>query len=121
MAPVLSFAAIAGVGRGIAGSVATLRAALIRFRANRDNAPPLGGDQAGTNSTELVGLHRGIHNMYRRVARREQMLKKAYEAAQRESAASRNLAQQSTRSQRIARIGSWERERVSNTVVCSGE
>ncbi|HEY2865035.1 MAG TPA: EAL domain-containing protein [Casimicrobiaceae bacterium] len=121
LALILSCAAIAVIGRRISRSVAALRGELTRFRTSRDEAAFFGVTQAGPNSTEMVSLKRGIRNMYRRVARREQMLKAAYEAAERENAASRNLAQQLSRSQRIARIGSWEWERSSNRVVCSGE
>lgn len=120
LALAVSCAAIAVIGRRIARSVAILRAALTRFRATR-NEPPRFVAKAGTGSTELVSLQRGLDNVYRRVARREQRLKAAYDTAQRESAASRTLAQQLTRSQRIARIGSWEWGRASNSVVCSGE
>ena len=118
----LSCTAIAIIGRRIARSIAALRTALMRFRAGRDGARGgLGANAPGTNSTELVSLQRGLDRMYRRVARREQRLKAAYEAAERESTASRNLAQQLSRSQRIARMGNWEWERASNNVVCSGE
>jgi diguanylate cyclase (GGDEF)-like protein len=118
----LSCAAIAVIGRRIARSVATLRAALTRFRASRTTPlQTLAAGRAAANSSELGSLQRGLDNMYRRVARREQRLKAAYEAAERESVASRNLAQQLTRTQRIARIGNWEWARASDRVVCSGE
>ena len=119
----LSCAAIAIIGRRIARSIARLRTALMHFRATPDASRPDRGDAARTdaNSTELVSLQRGLDRMYRRVARREQRLKAAYEEAEREIVASRNLAQQLTRSQRIARIGNWEWERASNNVVCSGD
>jgi hypothetical protein len=118
----LSCMAIAVIGRRIARSVAALRAALTRFRAGRDEpSRRLGAANAEAESTELVSLQRGLENMYRRVARREQRLKAAYEAAESESAASRSLAQQLARTQRIARIGNWEWARASNNVVCSGE
>ena len=97
--------------------VAELRAALGRFGASRDPAKPF----ADTSSTGLDGLQHGLDKMYRRVARREKRLKAAYKAAELENAASRNLAKQLTRSQRIARIGSWEWERASNGIACSGE
>jgi diguanylate cyclase (GGDEF)-like protein len=113
----LSSAALAVVGRRMARSVAELRAALGRFGASRDPAKPF----ADTSSTGLDGLQHGLDKMYRRVARREKRLKAAYKAAELENAASRNLAKQLTRSQRIARIGSWEWERASNGIACSGE
>jgi diguanylate cyclase (GGDEF)-like protein len=113
----LSSAALAVVGRPMARSVAGLRAALGRFGASGDGATPF----TGTRSTGLDGLQRGLDRMSRQVARREKRLKAAYEAAERENAASRNLAKQLTRSQRIARVGSWEWERATNNVVCSGE
>ena len=113
----LSSAAVVIVGRRMARSVAELRAALARFGASRNSAKPF----ADTKSTGLVGLHHGLDKMYRRVARREKRLKAAYKAAELENAASRDLAKQLTRSQRIARIGSWEWERASNGVACSGE
>ena len=120
LALALSCVAIVVVGRRISISVAALRAALTRFGAGPDASQARTATRAA-RSTELVSLQRGLDNMYRRVARREQRLKTAYEAAQRESAASRNLAQQLTRSQRIARIGSWEWDRASDNIVCSGE
>jgi diguanylate cyclase (GGDEF)-like protein len=113
----LSSVALAVVGRRMARSVAGLRAALGRFGASRDQATPF----ADTRSTGLDGLQHGLDKMYRRVARREKRLKAAYKAAELENAASRNLAKQLTRSQRIARIGSWEWERASNGIACSGE
>ena len=113
----LSSAALAVVGRRMTRSVAGLRVALGRFGASRDPATPF----ADTSSTGLDGLHHGLDKMYRRVARREKRLKAAYKAAELENAASRNLAKQLTRSQRIARIGSWEWERASNGIACSGE
>ena len=113
----LSSAALAVVGRRMARSVAGLRAALGRFGSSRDPATPF----ADTRSTGLDGLQHGLDKMYRRVARREKRLKAAYKAAELENVASRNLAKQLTRSQRIARIGSWEWERASNGIACSGE
>src|ERR1700676_4990889 len=109
--------ALVVVGRRMARSVAGLRAALGRFGASGDQATPF----ADTRSTGLDGLQHGLDKMYRRVARREKRLKAAYKAAELENAASRNLAKQLTRSQRIARIGSWEWERASNGIACSGE
>jgi len=122
LALALSSAAIAVIGRRIARSVAGLRAALMRFHAGRDDPSRLlGGGKTEAESTELVSLQRGLENMYRRVAKREQRRKPAYEAAESASAASRTLAQQLARTQRIARIGNWEWVRASNSVVCSGE
>ena len=122
LALALSSTAIAVIGRRIARSVAGLRAALMRFHAGRDDPSRLlGVGKTEAESTELVSLQRGLENMYRRVAKREQRLKAAYEAAESESAASRTLAQQLARTQRIARIGNWEWVRASNSVVCSGE
>ena len=122
LALALSSAAIAVIGRRIARSVAGLRAALMRVHAGRDDPSRLlGVGKTEAESTELVSLQRGLENMYRRVAKREQRLKAAYEAAESESAASRTLAQQLARTQRIARIGNWEWVRASNSVVCSGE
>ena len=69
-------------------------------------------------SRSVAGLRAA---MYRRVARREEKLKAAYQVAEDENAASRKLAQQLTRLQRIARIGSWEWDRASNNVVYSGD
>src|SRR5260370_18072886 len=113
----LSSGGLAVVGRRMARSVAGLRAAVGRFAASRDEAAPF----TDTRSTGLDGLQRGLDRMSRRVVRREKRLKAAYKAAERENAASRNLAKQLTRSQRIARVGSWEWERATNNVVCSGE
>ncbi len=113
----MSSTALAVIGHRMARSVAGLRATLTRFGASGEEATPI----TDARSTGLDGLQRGLDNMYRRVARREQRLKAAYKIAEDENAASRNLAQQLTRSQRIARIGSWEWERASNSVVCSGE
>jgi diguanylate cyclase (GGDEF)-like protein len=113
----LSSVALAVVGHRMARSVGALRAALMRFGGSSDEAMPF----TDAKSTGLDGLQRGVDNMYRRFARREQRLKTAYEVAEHENAINRNLAQQLTRSQRIARIGSWEWERASNKVVCSGE
>jgi diguanylate cyclase (GGDEF)-like protein len=113
----LSSAALAVVGRRMARSVAGLRAALGRFGASGDQAAPF----TDARSTGLDGLQRGLDNMYRGVVRREQRLKAAYKEVERENAASRDLAKQLTRSQRIARVGSWEWERASNSVVCSAE
>jgi diguanylate cyclase (GGDEF)-like protein len=112
-----STAGLAVIGRRMARSVAGLRATLTRFGASREEATPF----TDARSTGLEGLQRGLDNMYRRVARREQRLKAAYKEAEHENATSRNLARQLTRSQRIARIGSWEWERAGNNVVCSGE
>jgi PAS domain-containing protein len=113
----MSCAALFVVGRHMARSVAKLRATLTRFGASRDEATA----RTEARSTGLDGLQRGLDNMHRRVARREQRLKAAYKIAENENAANRSLAQQLTRSQRIARVGSWEWERESNRIVCSDE
>ena len=98
-------------------SVAKLRATLTRFDSSRDEAMAL----AEARSTSLDGLQRGLDDLHRRVARREQRLKAAYKVAEDENAANRTLAQQLRRSQRIARVGSWEWDRTSNNIVCSDE
>jgi diguanylate cyclase (GGDEF)-like protein len=113
----ISSLALGVVGARMARSVAGLRATLTRFGATREEAVPT----VEAKATGLDGLQRGLDNMYRRVARREQRLKAAYKVAENENAASRNLAQQLSRSQRIARIGSWEWQRTSNGVVYSDE
>jgi diguanylate cyclase (GGDEF)-like protein len=113
----LSCAGLVVVGWHVARSVATSRATLACFRAKSDEATPLDD----VRSTGLVGLQLELDDMHRRVTRREQRLKSAYEVAEHENAANRNLALQLTRSQRIARIGSWEWERASNGVICSSE
>ena len=113
----LSSAALAVIGHRMARSVARLRAALTRIRANDDEATQFPHASAGG----LDGLQRELDDMHRGVERRELRLKTAYEVAQQENAVNRNLAQQLTRSQRIARVGSWEWQRASNSVVCSSE
>ena len=113
----LSSAALAVIGHRMARSVGRLRAALTRIRANDDEATQLAHASAGG----LDGLQRELDDMHRGVERRELRLKTAYEVVQQENAVNRNLAQQLTRSQRIARIGSWEWQRASNSVVCSSE
>ena len=113
----LSCAALAVVSWRMARSVAGVRAALARFRASSDEAAPF----RDARSTGLDGLQRELDDMQRRVTRREQRIKTAFEAAEHQNAANRKLAQQLTRSQRIAGIGSWEWERASNSVVCSSE
>src|SRR5579864_989614 len=110
----LSTAALVVVGRRLSRSVGGLRAAVMRVGASCDEATPF----ADARSTDLADLQRGIDKLYRRLARREQMLKAAYEVTEHENAASR---QQLARLQRMARIGSWEWERASNGVVCSSE
>jgi len=105
------------IGRRMARSVAKLRATVAGFAASRDEAT---GPTEAT-STGLDGLQRALDNLHRRVARREQRLKAAYKVAEDQNAASRSLAQQLTRSQRIARVGSWEWDRTSNSIVCSDE
>ncbi len=114
---VLSCLALLLLGRRMARSVAGLRTALTRFGAGSEDAMPL----ADAKSTGLEGLQRGLDNLLRRVARREQRLKAAYRVVEHESAASHALAQQLSRSQRIARIGSWEWQRASGGIACSSE
>jgi diguanylate cyclase (GGDEF)-like protein len=113
----MSCAALFVVGRRMARSVAKLRATLTRFGSSRDEATAL----AEAKSAGLDGLQRGVESMHRRIARREKRLKAAYKVAEDENAANRSLAQQLTRSQRIARVGSWEWDRTSNSIVCSDE
>ena len=113
----MSCAALFFVGRRMARSVSKLRATLTRFGASSDEATAL----AEARSTGLDSLQRGLDNMHRRVARREQRLKAAYRVAEDENAANRRLAQQLARSQRIARVGSWEWDRPSNNIVFSDE
>ena len=113
----LSCAGLVAIGWRMARSVAGLRAALARFCAKSDEATPFDG----VRSTDLVGLQLELDDMQRRITHREEKLKIACEVAEHENAANRNLALQLTRSQRIARIGSWEWERASNGVVCSSE
>ena len=113
----LSCAALAVVGLRMARSVAALQKTLTRSYANTDEETSFGA----ARSTGLDGLQRDLDDMHRRVTRREQGLRTAYEVAEQENAANRGLAEQLTRSQRIAGIGSWEWERASNRVVCSDE
>jgi len=113
----LSCAALAVISVRMTRSVAALRAALTRIRANIDEPTPFSDARANG----LDGLRRELDDMHRRVTRREQRLKTAYEVAAQESATNCDLAQQLARSQRIAGIGSWEWERASNRVTCSGE
>ena len=113
----LSCAGLVVVGWRMACSVAGLRAALACFRAKSDEATPFDD----VRSTDLVGLQLELDDMQRHITHREEKLKSACEVAEHENAANRNLALQLTRSQRIARIGSWEWERASNGVVCSSE
>jgi diguanylate cyclase (GGDEF)-like protein len=113
----LSCAALAVVGLRMGRLFAGLQAALTRFRAYTDEATSFSEARA----TGLDGLQRELDDMHRRLTRREQRLKTAYEVAEQENAANRSLAQQLARSQRIAGIGSWEWERASNRVGCSSE
>lgn len=113
----MSSAMLLVVGGRMARSLARFRATLTRFGASHDDEMSVSDPRAHG----FDGLQRGLDNMYRRVARREKRLKAAYELAEHENIASRTLAQQLTRSQRIARIGSWEWQRASKSVVCSGE
>ena len=113
----ISCAALFVLGRRMARSVAKLRATLTLFGAGRDDDTAL----TEGRSTGLDGLQRGLDNLHRRVARREQRLKAAYKVAEDENAANRSLTQQLRRSQRIARVGSWEWDRTSNNIVCSDE
>ena len=110
----LSSVALVVVGLRLSRSVAGLRAAMMRFGASPDEATPF----ADARSAGLADLQRGLDSLYRRIARRDQRLKAAYEVAEHENATSR---QQLTRLQRIARIGSWEWDRASNNVVYSGD
>jgi diguanylate cyclase (GGDEF)-like protein len=113
----LSSAALAFIGRRWGRSIAELRVALQRFGANADEeAPPADARYSG-----LEGLRRSLDNLHRRVARRVHKLNAAREAAELECAASRELAEQLTRAQRIARVGGWEWNRTVGTVVCSAE
>ena len=114
---ILSCTALLLLGRRMARSIAGLRTALTRFGAGSDDATPF----TEAKSTGLEGLQRGLDNLLRRVVRREQRLKAAYRVVEHESAASHALAQQLSRSQRIARIGSWEWQRASGGIACSGE
>jgi diguanylate cyclase (GGDEF)-like protein len=113
----MSSVALVLIGRRIARSVAKLRATLTRFGEIRDESTSL----TDAKVTGLDGLQRGLDNMHRRVARREQRLKAAYKVAEDENTANRSLAQQLSRSQRIARMGSWEWKRASNSIVWSDE
>jgi diguanylate cyclase (GGDEF)-like protein len=113
----MSCAALLILGRRMARSIAGLRALLTRFGAGRDEA----ATHADTRAIGLEGLQRGLDNMYRRVARREQRLMAAYKVVEQENATSRSLAAQLSRSQRIARIGSWEWDRAKDAIECSSE
>ena len=113
----LSCAALAVVGLRMARSVAGLRATLTRLRFDADEAASLG--DAGP--TDLEGLLRELDDVQRRITLREQRVRSASEVAAQENAAARRLAEQLARSQRIAGIGSWEWERASGRIACSGE
>ncbi len=108
----LSLAALAIVGNRLGRSVAKLRSELTRLTTLNT--------QGGLSAYVASGIPTGAQDkLYRPVERRAQKPKVSSEAA--ENAASRNLAQQWTRSQRIARVGSWEWQRSSNEVICSAE
>ncbi len=108
----LSLAALAIVGNRLGRSVANLRSELTRLTTLNT--------QGGLSAYVASGIPTGAQDkLYRPVERRAQKPKVSSEAA--ENAASRNLAQQWTRSQRIARVGSWEWQRSSNEVICSAE
>jgi hypothetical protein len=90
----LSLAALAIVGNRLGRSVANLRSELTRLTTLNT--------QGGLSAYVASGIPTGAQDkLYRPVERRAQKPKVSSEAA--ENAASRNLAQQWTRSQRIAR------------------
>ena len=108
----LSLAALVIVGNRLGRSVAKLRSELTRLTTL--------DTRGGLSAYVASGIPTGAQDkLYRPVERRAPKPKVSSEAA--ENAASRNLAQQWTRSQRIARVGSWEWQRSSNEVICSAE
>jgi diguanylate cyclase (GGDEF)-like protein len=113
----LSCAALAVLGWRVARSVAGLQATLARLRTAADEPTSLGD----TGSTDLKGLQRELDDLQRRVMLREQRRRSASEVTEQENAAARRLAEQLARSQRIAGIGSWEWERATGRIACSGE
>jgi diguanylate cyclase (GGDEF)-like protein len=113
----LSCAALALLGRRWTRAIAAMRATLQRFAGREDD----GASRAVVQSPGLAGLQRSLESVHRRVARRVHKLKAARDAAELEASAERTIAQRLTRAQRIARLGSWEWERGSDTIACSAE
>ncbi len=98
-------------------SVAVLRTALQRIAATEQEPESL----LVSGSTGLRALERSIESARRRVAVHELSLEAARDAALRDSAADRNLAERFERAQRIARVGSWEWHRNGDDLFCSKE
>jgi diguanylate cyclase (GGDEF)-like protein/PAS domain S-box-containing protein len=116
VALLLSCAGLALLGRRWARSIASMRATLQLFGVSDAQTA-----RAEAHSPGLEGLRRSMESVHRRVARRVQKLKAARDAAELDASDQRTLAQQLTRAQRIARVGGWQWDRGSDTVVCSGE
>jgi len=119
IALLFSIGAMIFLARRLASSVAALRAALGRFGASQELDETT--KFSIMRSSGLDGLQRSIENMHRRVVLRQFKLKTARDVAERESANTRNLAEQLARAQRIARVGSWEWQRAADNLVCSSE
>ena len=114
---VLSCAGLIFVGDRWARSIARLRAEVQRFSEGSDGEePPPDWRFAG-----LDGIRRSLRGLRRAVADRVQQLKAARDAAQEECDASRTVAGQFARIQRIARVGTWDWDRATDGVNCSDE
>jgi diguanylate cyclase (GGDEF)-like protein/PAS domain S-box-containing protein len=114
-AMLLSLGAAATLAFGLERSVAELRASVHRLGPVEDEA------SADSGANSLQRLQRSVENAQRRFVLREMKLKAAREVAERNGAASRSLAEQLARGQRIARVGSWEWNRAEGSLFCSQE
>ena len=123
-APQFALGALAFCGIGI-GMIAArlahvltdLHAVLLHFGAD----PVPKSTRRGGWGRTLQQLIRDFKYAHRQTVETLRRLKSAYEDGQREITASQSVAQQLTRAQRIAHVGSWEWERASDRVACSDE
>ena len=113
----LSVVAALVVGARLGRSISIVRAALQGIAAAEKEPQSL----LVSSASGLRGLERSIGDARARISARELSLDAARKAAVREGAAERNVTEQLERSQRIARIGSWEWTRADGRLYCSTE
>ena len=113
---------LCGIGLGIMAArlahvLTDLHAVLLRFGA----APVPKSTLRGTWWRTLQWLIRDFKYAHRQTVEAQGRLESANEDSKREINASRSVAQQLIRAQRIAHVGSWEWERAADRVACSDE